>query len=110
MFIGLRQESFPDGHLLCGNYCNPKNVPSATNPPIKNSILNRLPIVLLAAALAGPAAAERSIRLADAGWEPPLEYWTKDVELPDGGRMFFRGPETVFIDGKALECGCSAMQ
>lgn len=69
------------------------------------SILRHLPILLLVASLASPAAAEISIRLADAGQEVPLEYWTKDVPLPDGGRMFYRGPGLVFVDGKALEFG-----
>jgi hypothetical protein len=62
--------------------------------------------LLLPDALAGDV----SLRLVDAPRKVPLEYWEKDVDLPGQGKLLYRAPDTVYVDGKALEYGSDFKQ
>lgn len=61
-------------------------------------------LILYAALTALPVAhAQTVLRFVDADQGVGLEYWQKDTELPDGGMLYWRGPKTVYVDGKPQE-------
>ena len=58
-------------------------------------------LLLLDCALA--SAGELYIRLVDANAKAPLEFWQNDSPLPHGGKMLYRMPARIYVDGKAFE-------
>ena len=64
-----------------------------------------LGLCLLCGASASSLRAETVIRLIDSEWRVPLEFWVKDAKLPDGGRLYYRAPSRIYVDGKPVKYG-----
>jgi len=63
------------------------------------------PFLILAAILAAsaPVCGQVYVRLVDVKFGAPLEFWQNDASLPGKGRLLFRYPTRVYVDGKAVD-------
>jgi hypothetical protein len=59
--------------------------------------------LFIAGLTAEPSSGATFIRLVDAPTGTPLEFWVKDVDLPGGGKMCYRMPQKLYVDGSPLD-------